>query len=177
MVLDAVTGKEAKHLAKYLSFDARTIKQTEELMGDKKIVIPAKVRASYLVREFIKELIKPVEADKIIQETVEVKKLVLYFRPIFSFEFTEESSGKSKVIEVDALTGETKIHGTKIFKTEMKELVSEDTLFELGTELASTFIPGAGVGAVIGKHIVQRRKEKKKLAEMKRSQTAAGRKR
>src|SRR3989338_728865 len=166
VVTDANAGKELKDkkLVPYLQFASSPIKQTEELMKHGEIVVPAKIRASFLVRDLMKKLIKPVHADKILQEKVIVTTCVLYFRPIYCFMFTEESTKKVKVLEVDALTGEVKV-GSIIGK-QLKELVHEDTLFDLGTEAVSTFIPGAGLAAIIGKEIHKHSKDKKNLAAM-----------
>lgn len=168
LITDAMEGKQGeKELKKYLDFEAKQIKQTESLMGENKIVMPAKIKASFLVRDFVRQLIKPVHADKILNEKVEIKKTVLYFRPIYAFEFTNRKSNKTGVLEVDALTGE--IAKGKVYKTELKELVPEGMLFDLGAEVASWVIPGAGIGAAVGKALHQKRKEKKAMKSMKDS--------
>src|SRR3989344_2103965 len=165
----AITGEDhcIEHYEEEVVTDANAGK---ELMKHGEIVVPAKIRASFLVRDLMKKLIKPVHADKILQEKVIVTTCVLYFRPVYCFMFTEESTKKVKVLEVDALTGEVKV-GSIIGK-QLKELVHEDTLFDLGTEAVSTFIPGAGLAAIIGKEIHKHSKDKKNLAAMKESQKA-----
>ncbi|MFQ5475292.1 MAG: hypothetical protein ACE5DM_05655, partial [Candidatus Nanoarchaeia archaeon] len=80
------------------------------------------------------------------------------------------ATGQTGVLEVDAITGEVK--RGKIFKHELKELISEDILFEVGAELASTIIPGAGVGAIIGRELKKRRDKKKGKQAMTDSQNA-----
>jgi hypothetical protein len=167
---DASEGKEDKKLKDNLEFDSREIKETEELMGHNKVVIPARVKASFLIRDMIKDMIKPVQADKVVQEKVQITKLSLYFRPIYAFEFTVNPSGKKKVFEVDALTG--KVSKGSVFKRELKELMPEHALFEIGAELASVVLPGAPIAAVIGREISKRKKKKKDLAAMKVSQEA-----
>ncbi|MFC1754034.1 hypothetical protein ACFL96_11700, partial [Thermoproteota archaeon] len=77
---DAVHNKD-KGMGKYIEFPSRKIKETEELMGKNKVVIPAQVKASYLIREIFKELMKPIDADKVIEERIELNELILYFRP------------------------------------------------------------------------------------------------
>ena len=171
LLTDAVEGKQPdKELRRYLELAARSIKQTEELMGENRIVVPAKLKVSYLVRDFVKELIKPVHADKILNEKIEIKKAVLYFRPIYAFEFTNKKSNKTGVIEVDALTGD--VAKGKVYKTSLKELIPEGALFDIGSEVASWVIPGAGIGAVVGKAIKQRRDANKAKKDMKSSQQA-----
>lgn len=171
LLTDAVEGKQPeRELRRYLELASRSIKETEELMGQNKVVVPAKLKAAYLIRDFVKELIKPVHADKILNETIEIKKAVLYFRPIHAFEFTNKKSNKTGVIEVDALTGD--FAKGKVYKTSLKELIPEGALFDIGSELASMVIPGAGFGAVVGKAIKERRDRNKAKKQMKSSQDA-----
>ncbi len=171
MITDAVEGKQReKELRRYLDFKTRSIKETEELMGRDKVVIPAKIKAAYLIRGFVKDLIKPVQADKVLNEIVEIKKRALYFRPIYAFEFTNKRNRKMGVIEVDALTGDIK--RGKVYKTELGELIPEGALFDVGAELASSIIPGAALGAEIGKVIKRKRDQKRAISDMKKSRAA-----
>ena len=172
IVVDANIGKDLqdKKLKPYLTCESRQIRQTEELMGDKKIVVPAKIKASFLVRDLLKRMIKPVHADTILNEKATITKLCLYFRPVYVFEFTEQSTKKKKVLEVDALTGAFKVGA--MVKSPLKELISEGNLFELGAEIASEIVPGSGVALFVGKELKKRRDRKKAIAEMKKSQSA-----
>jgi len=166
MMVNANTG-EAGDYKKYLQFPSRTIKQTEELMKDKVVVVPAKVKASFLARQLIKELIKPIHADKILQEKVKVDHLTLYFRPIYAFEFIDSKTGKSSILDVDALTGEVK-KGSIIGKG-LKEIFEEGDLFEIGTEFATDFLPGAKAAVMVVQKVRDARKRKKaRLEENKR---------
>ncbi|MFC1753401.1 hypothetical protein ACFL96_08415 [Thermoproteota archaeon] len=171
LMTDAVDGQlRKKDLKKYMEFKTKSIKETEQLMGKNKVVIPAKIKASYLVRGFVKDLIKPIHADKILNEMVEIKKIAIYFRPIWAFEFTNKKSRKSGVVEVDALTGE--MSKGKVYKTELGEIIPEGALFDLGAELASFVIPGAALGAEIGKVIKKKRDQTKAVKAMKKSKAA-----
>ncbi|MFC1733660.1 hypothetical protein ACFL6I_25455, partial [candidate division KSB1 bacterium] len=168
LITNAVDGTQNEPvLKKYLEFDTKKIKQTEDLMGKNKIVVPAKIKAAYLIRGFVKELIKPVQADKIINEKVEIKKITLYFRPIYAFEFTNSKSNKTGVIEVNAVSGS--INKGKVYKTDLRELIPEGALFDVGAELASMIIPGAALGAEISKVIKKKRDQNKAIKSMKKS--------
>ncbi len=158
IVVDAVTGKP-DGLKSYLGSKARVIRQTEDLMGENKVVVPVKIKASYLVRDMIKDLIKPFHADKIIRETVEVKRLTLYFKPAYAFEFKEKSTGKTRVLEVDALTG--KVQAGSVFKRELAEVFSENEIFQVGKDVTLALLPGGQAAEVLVKKLVQKRKEKK----------------
>lgn len=162
MMVDANTG-EVVDFQKYLQFPSRTIKQTEELMTEKVVVIPAKVKATFLVRQLLKELIKPIHADKVIQEKVKIDHLTLYFRPIYAFEFIDTKTGKNTILDVDALTGEVK--KGQIVGRGLKEIFAEGDLFEIGTELATDFIPGAKAAVMVVKKVRDARKRKKERLE------------
>jgi hypothetical protein len=169
-VITDATGNKEKHLEKYLEFESTSIKETEDLMGKNQVVIPATVRASYIVKELLKELIKPIHADEVIEDKVQVTKMVLYFRPFYSIELTNQISGKTGVLEINALTGEIK--KGRLFNQELKELITENALFDLGAELASTIIPGAAFGAIIGREVKNRYGRKKELKKMHESKQA-----
>ena len=162
MFIDANTGA-GLDFKKYLEFRARKIRQTEELMGEKSIVIPAKVKASFLVRQLIKDLIKPFEADKVIKEEVIITHLVLYFKPVYSFEFIDAKSGKKYILDVDALTGEVR-KGSMVGKA-LAEIFEEGSLFEIGTEFVTDFIPGTKAGLMVAQKIRAHRKRKKEERE------------
>lgn len=75
----------------------------------------------------------------------------MYLRPVFAFEFKWSSADKVGVIEVDGLTGEV-IENGSWFKDKIKEIITRETLLELGGEVASSFVPGGGVAVkIIGK--------------------------
>ncbi len=128
-------------------------------MGKDRVVFPAKVKASFLIRDMIKDLIKPFHADKVIKEIVEINKLTLYFRPAYAFEFTNTANNKMKVVEIDGITGE--MTGGTVVKKEMKELFTEGDLFKLGKEMTYTIIPGAEATEKLVKHIKKKKKDKK----------------
>ncbi|MBW3022682.1 hypothetical protein KY308_01085 [Candidatus Woesearchaeota archaeon] len=164
ILVDAHTGRDSPEFKKYIEFKSRKIKETEELMKGKNVVFPAKVKASFLVRQLIKDLFKPFEADKIIKEDVIITKLALYFRPIYAFEFIDAKKGKKYILDVDALTGEVKKGGLIVGKG-LAEIFAEGDLFEIGTELVTDFIPGTKAGVMIAQRIKAARRRKKEERE------------
>lgn len=140
--IDAFTEEEVDN-SRYLGIDTREISQTEELdLGDN-IVVPAKVKASYVVRKLLGGMIKPIDADEIVDETVRIEKLDLYYRPIYAFEYTWLPKNKQNVLEFDGITGE--FYSGKVLREKMAEIFTEETLFEIGGEVAGTLIPGGGI--------------------------------
>jgi len=171
MLVDAVTGKSLG-LQSWLSSKARPIRQTEDLMGDGKVVVPVKVKASFFVRDMIKDLIKPFHADKVIKESAAVKQLTLYFKPSYAFEYKEKSTNKLRVFEVDALTGE--VRAGSVFKRELAEVFSEGEIFRIGKDVALALVPGGEAAGVLVSRLVTKHKAKKE-AEVKEKMRRAER--
>lgn len=140
--VDAHTEEEVD-LSRYISMEAREISQTEELNEGDNIVIPVKVKAAYLVRKLLNDMIKPIDADEVLDETVKVESLDLYFRPIYAFEYDWVPKNKQNVLEFDGITGE--FYQGKVLKEKMAEIFTEETLFEIGGEVASVIIPGGSI--------------------------------
>ncbi len=140
--MDAYTETE-DDFSRYLSMETRAISQTEELDVEDNIVVPVKVKAAYLVRKLLNSMIKPMDADEVLDETVRIESLDLYFRPIYAFEYTWLPKNKQNVLEFDGITGE--FYAGKVLREKMAEIFTEETLFEIGGEVAGAIIPGAGI--------------------------------
>ncbi len=80
------------------------------------------------------------------------EKLHLFFRPVFAFEYIWSSADKRGVIEVDGLTGEV-VEGGQWFKDKINRLITRETMFELGAEVASALVPGGGVAVKVIDHM------------------------
>jgi hypothetical protein len=140
--MDAHTEKEV-NFSRYLSIATREMAQTEELNDGDNIVVPVKVKAAYLVRKLLTDMMKPMDADEVLDETVKIEKLDLYFRPIYAFEYTWFPKNKQNVLEFDGITGE--FHSGKVLREKMSEIFNEETLFEIGTEVAGVIVPGGNI--------------------------------
>jgi len=159
ILLDANSGKEEKDYGKYVGFRKREIAETEELMAGENIVVPAKVKASFLVRNYLSEMLKPVKADDILVERIRIEKLHLFFRPVYAFEFHWKTKDKYATLEIDGLTLEVK-SGGKAIKQKLKEAISEADLFEIGTDVVDLVVPGGGLALRLAKKGTQLLKKK-----------------
>lgn len=84
-----------------------------------------------------------INAHEFQEDLVTVEKVHLYYRPVFAFEFAWTTEDKVGVIEVDGLTGEV-IENGQWFKEKLQAITTREMLFEMGSELASAFVPGGG---------------------------------
>lgn len=158
LFIDAYSENE-NDFSRYITMPVREIEQTEELNEGDTIVAPAKVKASYIVRKLLTEMLKPIDADEILDETVKIEVLDLYFRPIYAFEYTRVPKSKQNVLEFDGITGE--FYSGKVLKEKMAGFFTEDALFEIGGEVAGFIVPGAGIPV----KILQESRKRKKVPD------------
>jgi hypothetical protein len=165
--LRSAVHEQEKNLDRYLGSKRHKARNLESVENKDTIIEPINIRASYIVNLLIKELVRPIQADKIIQEFVEIKRLALILKPVHVFEFKEEGAEKGKTIEVDAVTGIWR-RGERLLTREMKKHLVSEGMFEIGSEIAATLIPGAGVAAVIGKQLHERQEHKRQIKQTKK---------
>ncbi len=84
-----------------------------------------------------------INAHEIVTDLLNFEKLYLYFRPVFAFEYTWSTTGKSGVIEVDGLTGEV-IENGQWFKDKAAQVLTRDMLFMASAEVVGHIVPGGG---------------------------------
>ncbi len=106
--LDALSG-EVKDLRGYLKYDPQVV---EDGTNPDVALVPPEVRAADVIRSVLGDVLHPPSADRILEETVAVESLDLYYRPVYAFEYAWESKGKRAVAEIDGLTGEFRATGS-----------------------------------------------------------------
>jgi hypothetical protein len=153
--VDASSGNSV-NFQKYIEHPKREIHQTEELMAGEDIVVPAKVKASYLTRNILGDMLKPVPADDILVEEIRIEKLHLYFRPIYLFEYLWKPKNKTATIEFDSVLLDYK-SGGKPLKQKMKELVAEPDLFDIGADAVGMLVPGGGLAMKLARRAMKKK--------------------
>ena len=160
MLVDGLTGAEDEGLSVYLDFTAAEADAARlaSLAEQKVVVVPPKVRASGLVRDAVSQAIGRIEADKILEETVQLEAVDLYYRPVHAFRYRR--AGKEAVVEVDTLTGHVSTAGST-FEQHLGKILEPRFLLDIGAEAANIFIPGATVAKLAiakGMELRERRK-------------------
>lgn len=89
-----------------------------------------------------------VNAFEIASDQVKFEKTHLYLRPVYAFEFVWSTADKRGVIEVDGLTGEV-VEDGQWFKDKLERLMTRDTLFDIGADMAGSFVPGGSVAVKV----------------------------
>ncbi|MBS3163654.1 hypothetical protein J4427_03105 [Candidatus Woesearchaeota archaeon] len=147
----------------YLTHESKKIKEVEEMMKTDVIVVPVVLRAAFILRSMLQEIINPVSADKILDEKAEVDQMILYFKPVYLFEYKHSKKNDTIYIEIDSITG--RISFVKELEHKVsKELFTESMLFDVGVSAISSLVPGGEAAYKLVKGIRQERRRRKNKA-------------
>lgn len=147
-LFDGITKKPDPALKSYTAGEAGPV--TAEYLNEQAkagaVVVPPQAKASMLTRDVISQAIRKIEADRILEETMKIDAIDLYYRPVYAVRYKWQQ--KEAVVEVDAVTGETRTGGTT-FEAYVGKLVDRDFLLDASVEAANMFIPGANLAKII----------------------------
>jgi len=151
-------GSGAKiDLTKYLSFAKTEITELEEFAPEGVIVVPPAGKATTVVRTVMAEVIKPVKAEIIHEERLDVEMLDINFRPVYAFEYNWAAKNKKVVIEFDALTGDLHGGGKKV-GNQVKGMLTRDLVFDVTADAVGMFVPGGSIAVKLVKAAIDRDK-------------------
>ena len=160
VLVDGVTGKNAPELSRYLSLAPKVVSgKIEDAVPLKSIIVPPEARVSAIMRDTLSSMIKGIQADKILEEKVEVTCIDLYYHPIYAFQYHWLSKDKTAIVEVDGLTGDIK-SGTRVFSEYLGRVLDQNFLFDLGADAAGMFIPGGSIAVKVAKKYLDTKKKK-----------------
>ena len=143
--VDGVSGKNNPALSEYIKKTTTEVAgKIEKIIPKDSILVPPTSRVSALMRDSLSKMIKGIQADKILEEHVEVSAIELYYRPIYAFQFAWKSKNKDGIIEIDAVTGAI-TSGDRIFREYLGKVLDQDFLFDIGADALGMFIPGGGI--------------------------------
>ena len=125
-----------------------------ELGADDTMVIMPEHRASAIVRSLLAKLLRPLQADQVFEESLEVDCLELIFRPIVAYEFVLPAKDRRGFVEVDAITGEVKTATS--LKMQISRHVSKDAIFDIGADTIGMLIPGGNIALKVARLAIDR---------------------
>jgi len=131
----------ASYISKYKYTEVNVLERPEVLKPKMPLAGAIQVASAALTGEAI-------NAIDIQTDSIEFERTYMYVRPVFAFEFKWASADKVGVIEVDGLTGEV-IENGDWFKDKVKEIITRETLLDLGAEVAGSLLPGGAVAVKI----------------------------
>ena len=139
--LDAVTGQAMPTGAEYAKKEKTELTDLSMLSTEEVIVIPPQLSAAKIAKSVLSGMVKPIQADKILEETTTVEALDLYFRPIYAFEFAWKAKNKTGVAEFDAVTGS--MTNGKAVHTRSDKPLTREALFDINADTATSLMPVA----------------------------------
>jgi hypothetical protein len=146
LFVDGYTNEPNPTLSPYLKFPANEIPMTylDEVAAQGVVVVPPQARATAVVRNVLLGILKSVQADRILEDHVEIERVDLYYRPVYAFQYRWQSKEKEAVLEYDGLTGEWQTEG-KTFQQYVGKILDTDFLFDVGAETIDLLVPGGGL--------------------------------
>jgi hypothetical protein len=151
---DGISGEKAD-CSKYLTFPALEIAGLETFSPEGVLVVPPQARATAVVRQVMTEAVKPVQAQIIHEERVDVENIDLYFRPVYAFEYNWAAKNKRVVVEYDALTGDFHAGGKKL-GDQIRGMLTRDLLFDVTADAVGMIVPGGSIAVKLVKAVVDR---------------------
>jgi hypothetical protein len=152
--LDGATGSPVGAGPTLLAGPQQEVEDPTALAADDTLVVPPEQRASAIVRQLLAKLLRPLQADAMFEERLAVEHLELVYRPIIAFEFVLPAKDRRGVVEVDALTGETKTATS--LKLQISRRVSRDALFDIGADTVGLLVPGGSIAVKLARVAIDR---------------------
>lgn len=149
LFLDGVTGAAVADAAAIVGSPRHEVADMEALASEADIVVPPEQRASYVVRQLLTGMLKPLQADVVHEETITFEQVDLYFRPWWAFEFHWKVKDKKGVVEMDAVTGE--LRNSQALMARLSRTVSRDSLFDIGADTVGLLVPGGSIAVKVAK--------------------------
>lgn len=146
---DGLTGAPVQDAAALMSGPRSEVGDPQTLSADGTIAVPPEHRASYVVRQLMAEIMKPVQADQMLEESITLEATDLLYRPIWAFEFAWQGKDKQGIVEIDSVTGQTR--QGKALMTSIKGMLSRDLLFDVGADTVGLFVPGGSIAVKLAK--------------------------
>ncbi len=154
---DGLTGGPVADAITLMAGPRSEVGDPASLSADGTIAVPPEHRASYVVRALMSEITKPVQADLVLEESITLEATDLFYRPMWAFEFTWQGKGKQGVVEIDAVTGQTR-QGKPLVGS-IKGMLSRDLLFDVGADTVGLFVPGGSIAVKLAKAAIDKNRK------------------
>jgi hypothetical protein len=150
--VEGISGETDPALGEYLKYSSATIAQEalDSFAPEGTIVVPPQARSSAIVREVLAGMIKSLQADRIVEERVEMEHVDLYYRPVYAFQYRWLAKSKEAILECDALTGRLHVGG-KTFQQYLGKVLDADFLFDVGVDAVDLLVPGGGLAIKVAR--------------------------
>jgi hypothetical protein len=157
--IDARVGGEVSDGAQLLAGPRSEVGNPEDLAVNETIVVPPEQRASFVVRTVIGELMRPIHADQLNEETLMLETTDLYYRPVYAFEYKWQPKDRTAVVEIDGATGQTR-QAPSLFHEVEGVFSHKDAWFDITADTVGMLVPGANIAMKVGKVVIQHQTQK-----------------
>jgi hypothetical protein len=157
VIFDALKG-EQRDWKSYLLFDKEIVSDLAKFALEGNIVVQPEMHASAAIRQVLASMLRPIQADKIHAENVDIQKVGLYFRPVYAFEYKWGTKGKTAVAEFDGLTGAMTAGGIPL-RQQVEKMITRDLIFDVGSDAINMLVPGGSIAVKVAKSIVDSRQQ------------------
>jgi hypothetical protein len=147
--VDGVSGAPSADAPSLIGGTRREISDLATLEENETVVLPPEQRASFVVRQLLGTMMKPVQADSVTEETMRVQHVDLYYRPWWAFEFHWKPKDKRAVIELDAITGQ--LRPGQALVDRVSKMMNRDALFDIGADTVGLLVPGGSIAVKVAK--------------------------
>ncbi len=149
LFLDGVSGAAVADAPTLVTGTRHEVQDLDALASEADIVVPPEQRASFVVRQLLTGMLKPLQADTVHEESITFEQIDLYYRPWWAFEFHWKLKDKKGVVEMDAVTGQ--LRNSQALMARLSRSVSRDSLFDIGADTVSLLVPGGGIAIKVAK--------------------------
>ena len=147
--VDGMTGAAVADGSTVIDGPKVEIGDPQQLAAGGTIVVPPEQRASFVVRSALASVMKPVQADTILEESIVLETTDLVYRPVRAFEFTWAGRDRTGVIEIDMITGQFR-QGRPLIG-QIRGMLNRDVLFDVGADTVGLFVPGGSIAVKLAK--------------------------
>jgi hypothetical protein len=155
--VDARSGAPVADGAQVVAGPHSEVADPATLSADETIVVPPEQRASFVVRTVIGDLMRPVQADQLLEESLTLDLADLYYRPIYAFEYKWQPRDKTAVVEIDGATGQVR-QAPGLMRDVKGMLSNKDAWFDITADTVGMIVPGANIAMKVGRVVVQHQK-------------------
>ena len=155
LFIDAVTGAAVTDGSTIVGGPHHEVADLSAAAEESTVVVPPEQRASFVVRQLLGTMMKPVQADTLLEESMTLDNIDLYYRPWWAFEFHWKPKDKRGVVELDAVTGQLR-QGQALMQR-MSRMVNRDAMFDIGADTVGLLVPGGSIAVKVARIAIDNR--------------------
>jgi hypothetical protein len=149
LYLDGVSGAPVTDAAAIVGGPQHEVSDLAGLSDDDTVVLPPEQRASYVVRQLLATMMKPVQADSVSEESMTIQNIDLYYRPWWAFEFHWKPKDKRGIVELDAVTGQ--MRPGQALADRVGKMMNREALFDIGADTIGLIVPGGNIAVKVAR--------------------------